>query len=216
MTTSSGTTTSIREATPEDAAALAGVHVRSWQAAYRDLLPGPYLDSLDPEERAALWRDRLTATDRPTVLLATEADGRVVAFSCLRAWPGEEPEASDASEASEASEASGASHASDDLDGTDGTDGTDPLDPTTTAELAALYAVPEVWGTGVGRSLLAASTEVLVTAGFRTAVLWVFTGNARGRRFYEAAGWRPDGRAVHDVTGGRELEELRYRRELFG
>ncbi|MFE1902096.1 GNAT family N-acetyltransferase [Streptomyces gardneri] len=200
MTTSSGTTTSIREATPEDAAALAGVHVRSWQAAYRDLLPGPYLDSLDPEERAAVWRDRLTAPDRPTVLLATEADGRVVAFSCLRAWPGEE------------SEASGASHASDDPDGTDGTDA---LDPTTTAELAALYALPEVWGTGVGRSLLAASTEVLVTAGFRTAVLWVFTGNARGRRFYEAAGWRPDGRAVHDVTGGRELEELRYRRALF-
>ncbi|MEU3430428.1 GNAT family N-acetyltransferase [Streptomyces gardneri] len=203
MTTSSGTTTSIREATPEDAAALAGVHVRSWQAAYRDLLPGPYLDSLDPEERAAVWRDRLTAPDRPTVLLATEADGRVVAFSCLRAWPGEEPEES---------EESGSSHAS---HGPDGTDGTDALDPTTTAELAALYALPEVWGTGVGRSLLAASTEVLVTAGFRTAVLWVFTDNTRGRRFYEAAGWRPDGRAVHDVTGGRELEELRYRRELF-
>ncbi|ALO11983.1 GCN5-related N-acetyltransferase [Streptomyces venezuelae] len=200
MTTSSGTTTSIREATPEDAAALAGVHVRSWQAAYRDLLPGPYLDSLDPEERAAVWHDRLTAPDRPTVLLATEADGRVVAFSCLRAWPGEEPEES------------GASHAS---DGTDGTDGTDALDLTTTAELAALYALPEAWGTGVGRSLLAASTEVLVTAGFRTAVLWVFADNTRGRRFYEAAGWRPDGRAVRDVTGGRELEELRYRRELF-
>ncbi|MET9672096.1 GNAT family N-acetyltransferase [Streptomyces sp. NPDC006482] len=174
--------TSIREAVPEDAAALASVHVQSWRAAYRDLLPGPYLDALDPEERTVVWRDRLAAPDRPTVLLATGADGRVVAFSCFRAWADEE------------SVASG---------------------PATTAELAALYALPEVWGTGVGRELLTVSTEVLVTAGFRSAVLWVFAGNARGRRFYEAAGWRPDGAVAHDVTGGRELPELRYGRELF-
>ncbi|MFI6421644.1 GNAT family N-acetyltransferase [Streptomyces sp. NPDC050842] len=184
-------TTAIREAIPEDAAALAAVHVLSWRAAYRDLLPGPYLDALDPEERAAVWHARLTAQDRPTVLLATEADGRVVAFSCFRAWP----------------------------DGAEQADGTadEPgaLDPATTAELAALYSLPEVWGTGVGRTLLAASTESLAAAGFRTAALWVLAGNARGRRFYEAAGWRPDGTTVRDVTGGRELEELRYRRALF-
>ncbi|MDV5149343.1 GNAT family N-acetyltransferase [Streptomyces sp. SBC-4] len=168
--------TSIREAVPGDAAALAAVHVRSWRAAYRGLLPGSYLDSLDPEERGAVWRARLAAPDRPTVLLAAAADGRVVAFSCFRA-------------ADEAADR--------------------------TAELAALYSLPEVWGTGVGRALLAASTEALVAAGFRTATLWVFAGNARGRRFYEAAGWRPDGTSVRDVTGGRELEELRYRRDLF-
>ncbi|MEU7070370.1 GNAT family N-acetyltransferase [Streptomyces narbonensis] len=200
MTTSNGATPSIREALAEDAAAVASVHVLSWRAAYRDLLPGPYLASLDPEERASVWHDRLTAPDRPTVLLATEPDGRVVAFSCLRAWPDEEPAEDDAASAAGAAGTAGASPA---------------LDPVSTAELAALYALPEVWGTGVGRSLLAASTEVLVTAGFRTAALWVFAGNARGRRFYEAAGWRPDGAAVREVTGGRELEELRYRRELF-
>ncbi|MEU3744495.1 MULTISPECIES: GNAT family N-acetyltransferase [Streptomyces] len=200
MTTSNGATTSIREAVPGDAAAVASVHVLSWRAAYRDLLPGPYLASLDPEERASVWHERLSAPDRPTVLLATEADGRVVAFSCLRAWPDEEPgEPAEAGAAGEPG-ASGASLA---------------LDPASTAELAALYALPEVWGTGVGRALLAASTEVLVTAGFRTASLWVFAGNTRGRRFYEAAGWRPDGAAVREVTGGRELEELRYRRALL-
>ncbi|MFI9208241.1 GNAT family N-acetyltransferase [Streptomyces sp. NPDC053253] len=184
-------TTAIREATPDDAAALAAVHVLSWRAAYGDLLPGPYLDALDPEERAAVWRARLAAPDRPTVLLATGAGGRVVAFSCFRAWPEETP------------------------DEPDGSGAAGVLDPATTAELAALYALPEVWGTGVGRELLAASTEALAAAGFRTAALWVFAGNARGRRFYEAAGWRPDGASVRDVTGGRELEELRYRRELF-
>ncbi|MEV4939365.1 GNAT family N-acetyltransferase [Streptomyces zaomyceticus] len=169
----------MREAHPEDAAAIAAVHVLSWRAAYRDLLPGPFLDSLDIEERAAGWRARLTAPDRPTVLVATGSGGRVRAFSCFRAWRGEE------------------------------------FDPGTTAELAALYSLPEVWGTGVGRALLSESTRALVTAGFRTAALWVFAGNARARRFYEAAGWRPDGEAVREETGGRVLEELRYRRDLF-
>ncbi|MFE7600726.1 GNAT family N-acetyltransferase [Streptomyces sp. NPDC057494] len=169
----------IREALPEDAAALAAVHVRSWRAAYRDLVPGPYLDALDIEERAAVWHARLTAPDRPSVLVATDDGGHPVAFSCFRACPDEE------------------------------------FAPGTTAELAALYALPEVWGTGVGRALLSASTEMLIAGGFRAAVLWVFAGNARGRRFYEAAGWRADGSSVREETGGRVLEELRYRRPLF-
>ncbi|RSS40539.1 GNAT family N-acetyltransferase, partial [Streptomyces sp. WAC08241] len=106
-------------------------------------------------------------------------DGRLVAFSCFRPWPGE------------------------------------GFDPAPTAELAALYALPEVWGTGVGRALLAATTGALVAAGFRSAALWVFAGNGRARRFYEAAGWRPDGEAVHEETGGVLVEELRYRRDLL-
>ncbi|MEU2073112.1 GNAT family N-acetyltransferase [Streptomyces sp. NPDC013489] len=169
----------IREALPEDAAGIAAVHVLSWRAAYRDLLPGPYLDSLDVEERTVTWRARLTAPERSAVLVETGPDERVRAFSCFRAWPDEE------------------------------------FDRRTTAELAALYALPEAWGTGVGRALLAASAEALVATGFRTAALWVLAGNARGRRFYEAAGWRADGEAVREETGGRMLEELRYRRDLF-
>ncbi|RSS31975.1 GNAT family N-acetyltransferase, partial [Streptomyces sp. WAC08241] len=53
----------IREALPGDADALAAVHVLSWRAAYRGLLPRPYLEGLDAEERAAAWRTRLTAPD---------------------------------------------------------------------------------------------------------------------------------------------------------
>ncbi|MFB7452384.1 GNAT family N-acetyltransferase [Streptomyces sp. NPDC056194] len=169
----------IREALPEDAAALAAAHVRSWRAAYRGLVPAPYLDALDVDERAGVWRSRLTAPDRPSVLVATGDDGRITAFSCFRPWPDGE------------------------------------FTPGSTAELAALYALPEVWGAGVGRALMSATTEALVAAGFRTAALWVFAGNARGRRFYEAAGWRPDGTAVREETGGRVLEELRYRRDLL-
>ena len=43
----------IRSAVPADALAVAEVHVRSWQTAYRELLPAEYLSSLCPEDRAA-------------------------------------------------------------------------------------------------------------------------------------------------------------------
>src|ERR1700742_2134958 len=43
----------LRPAHPDDALAVARVHVRSWQAAYRSLLPDEYLDQLRPEDRAA-------------------------------------------------------------------------------------------------------------------------------------------------------------------
>jgi len=46
----------IREATPADAGAIAGVHVRCWQAAYQGLLPGDYLASLSVAQRTARWR----------------------------------------------------------------------------------------------------------------------------------------------------------------
>ncbi|MFI8288634.1 GNAT family N-acetyltransferase [Streptomyces sp. NPDC085614] len=169
----------IQQALPSDAAELAAVHVRSWRAAYRDLLPRPYLDGLDVGERTAVWRDRLAAPERPTVLVARDADGRMTGFCSTRAWP--------------------------DTD----------LDPATTGEIAALYVLPEAWRAGVGRALLAASVESLAAAGFREAALWVFADNARGRAFYEAAGWEPDGTVATESTAGRELDELRYRRVLF-
>ena len=42
----------LRAAQPADAIAVAKVHVRSWQIAYRGLLPDEYLDGLRPEDRA--------------------------------------------------------------------------------------------------------------------------------------------------------------------
>src|SRR5712692_9481156 len=45
----------IRPAEPEDAIAVARVHVQSWQVAYRTLLPDDYLDQLRPEDRARTY-----------------------------------------------------------------------------------------------------------------------------------------------------------------
>lgn len=54
----------VRVATVKDAAHIATVHIRSWQAAYRGLLPQDYLDGLDICERTERWQRRLCATDK--------------------------------------------------------------------------------------------------------------------------------------------------------
>jgi RimJ/RimL family protein N-acetyltransferase len=82
------------------------------------------------------------------------------------------------------------------------------------AEIGTLYAMPEVWGTGIGKQLMLATLTTLGQADYTQATLWVLEDNERARRFYEAAGWRADGAAVEDTTGGAALNKLRYRRAL--
>lgn len=47
----------IRKALPSDANAIAQVHIRSWQEAYRDLMPADYLSALDTTlaRRESFW-----------------------------------------------------------------------------------------------------------------------------------------------------------------
>ncbi|MDG4823667.1 GNAT family N-acetyltransferase [Asanoa sp. WMMD1127] len=93
------------------------------------------------------------------------------------------------------------------------------VDPTI-GELLAIYLDPERVGTGVGRALLAAALDDLRESGYDEVRLWVLDANTRARRFYEAAGFRPDGeRAAYAVnlrSGGDPvlLPELRYARRL--
>jgi ribosomal protein S18 acetylase RimI-like enzyme len=74
---------SIRPAQPRDAAAIALIHVRTWQAAYRGQLPETYLRSLDAEldQRTARWeRSIANATARGQHQLVAEESGRIVGF----------------------------------------------------------------------------------------------------------------------------------------
>ena len=83
------------------------------------------------------------------------------------------------------------------------------------AEIGTLYTLPEVWGTGIGRQLMHGALTTLDQAAHYThATLWVLAANQRARRFYEAAGWSPDGASVTDTTAGASLGKLRYRRLL--
>lgn len=74
---------SIRPATPEDAPALARVHVLSWQETYPGQMPPAFLERMTDgaalERRTANWA-RITAEPGQTVLLA-EREEAVVAFA---------------------------------------------------------------------------------------------------------------------------------------
>ena len=73
----------IREATPDDARAIATVHVASWRSTYRGLLDDLYLDNLSVDDHEARWQ-RLLAGGNGDTFVAEEG-GEVVGFaSCGR------------------------------------------------------------------------------------------------------------------------------------
>lgn len=69
----------------------------------------------------------------------------------------------------------------------------DDLNPLEIAELVALYLDPEIFGAGVGKSLLGRAVAGMRNQGFLQATLWVLEENVRAIRFYRQEGWRPDG-----------------------
>ena len=71
----------VRKADVNDVRAIAEVHVRSWQHAYRGLLPQDFLDGLSIERCEAVWSGSL-AKGEASVLVA-EVNDRVVGFSAF-------------------------------------------------------------------------------------------------------------------------------------
>jgi GNAT superfamily N-acetyltransferase len=81
------------------------------------------------------------------------------------------------------------------------------------AELYALYVHPAWWSTGTGRALMDEALIKVGAAGYVCITLWVLEANARARRFYQLAGFAPDGaRHLLEDLGG--VTEIRYRRAL--
>lgn len=70
----------LRPAEPEDALAVARVHVRSWQAGYRSLLPDDYLDQLQPEDRARKYEFANPDPAKPRTIVAMEG-GSICGFA---------------------------------------------------------------------------------------------------------------------------------------
>jgi ribosomal protein S18 acetylase RimI-like enzyme len=66
----------VRPARPEDAAAVAEVHVRTWQAAYEHVFGAERLAAIDPTRRRTL-AERAIASGNVVV---AEQDGKVVGF----------------------------------------------------------------------------------------------------------------------------------------
>jgi GNAT superfamily N-acetyltransferase len=164
-----------RPATPDDAAAIARVHVESWQVAYAHVFPPERLAELSTERRARWWSSELTDPPERTEVLVDDEGGRPVGFASVGPARDED------------------------------------TDATRTAELYAIYVLPERWGSGFGRQLMDAAVAACEQLGFQEAVLWVLEDNPRARRFYEAAGWQLDGASKADTFLDCPVTEVRYR-----
>jgi GNAT superfamily N-acetyltransferase len=84
-------------------------------------------------------------------------------------------------------------------------------------EIGQLYAInldPDVWGQGLGRTLLSVATDRLREVGYVEAVLWVVPDNRRARCLYESEGWCDDEFRRDDEVFGVVVPEMRYRRLL--
>ena len=178
----------VRRARIEDAERIAEIHVRSWQGGYRGLIPQDYLDSLDPARRLAFRIERLKDADwaHGGCLVVLGDDGDLAGFADVGRTRDTDP----------------------------GTGLGPGPGPAGVAEVMAVYLAPEAWGAGLGRELMRASLRHLTDCGYEQVTLWVLASNLRARRFYEAAGFRPDGGTKVDASHGFVLDEVRYRRAL--
>lgn len=167
----------IREAGPKDAEAIAGVHVRAWQAAYRGQLTDDYLDGLTVDERLEQHRRTLEEPRPDWRTWVAEDEGAVLGFAVT--GPSEDADADER-----------------------------------TGELYAIYLEPDRLGTGLGRGLFEHAIEDLRSRGFHTATLWVLETNELARRFYEVAGWKPDGTVTNERVDCEMRPTVRYRADL--
>lgn len=71
----------IRPATVADARGIAIVHVRSWQNAYRGLMPQPLLDVLDVDQRTSGWQRWFAEQPADVTALVAEHDGAIVGMA---------------------------------------------------------------------------------------------------------------------------------------
>jgi GNAT superfamily N-acetyltransferase len=61
------------------------------------------------------------------------------------------------------------------------------------AHISAVFTHPERWRQGIAAAMLANAQDAMRAAGYREVQLWT-PRDAPARRFYEALGWRHDGR----------------------
>lgn len=76
----SGNDVRIRPAVPSDAQAVAEIHVRTWQAAYKGILPDEALSALSVADRYRLWQRLLGDANTTVSAHVAEIQGRLVGF----------------------------------------------------------------------------------------------------------------------------------------
>jgi RimJ/RimL family protein N-acetyltransferase len=165
----------LRSATPDDAAAMAAVHIDAWRTAYRGLVPDSFLAALDHKRSTERFHEFLESGEGETYIV--ERDGRAIGHLTV------------------------------------GSCRDDDLSERTVGEIWGIYLAPVHWRQGIGTRVCRQAESMLRARGFRRSVLWVFEGNERARRFYEAMGYAPDG-ATKSIEVGAPRTAVRYRKDL--
>jgi GNAT superfamily N-acetyltransferase len=186
----------IRSASAADATRIAAVMRASWRAAYEGIIASEVIDRVTAPDggarvrqsfRTRPWQKAIVAAQPEAPRKDDAADG-IVGY----AFFGPETDVL-------------------------GAPWPHPLSPAgqqgQVAELYALYVHPAWWSTGTGRALMDRVLDTTSVASYLSVRLWVLRDNSRARRFYERAGFAPDG-ASHTLEGLGGVTEIRYRRAL--
>ncbi|NEC89852.1 GNAT family N-acetyltransferase [Streptomyces sp. SID12501] len=72
----------VREMTLDDCDRVPGIRIRSWQHAYKGLMPQPYLDALSVTEDAERRRTFFVRAGSEVVDLVAERAGEVIGWAC--------------------------------------------------------------------------------------------------------------------------------------
>ena len=180
----------IRAGSAADAAQIGAVQREGWLAAYAGIIPEEIIDRVTAPDDGARVRQsfRTRPWQRMIVAVPDGQDAGIVGYAAF----GPETDVLNAPWPHPLS-----------ADG----------EQRRVAELYALYVRPAWWSTGTGRALMDRVLARSARAGYASITLWVLRDNQRARRFYERAGFAPDG-ATNVLTGLGNVLELRYRRAL--
>ena len=185
----------IRPAAPNDAQAVARIHVQGWRFAYQGLVPQGYLDSLNITEDTERMRGylsqlpqnlppsrsapRLNSGDsgKRSFMLAVRDDA-VLGICHFSAAPNNADRPERATPGGEM-----------------------------VGRLHSLYIDPGALGQGIGHALMNRVLSTFAVWGCERAHLWVLEGNSRAISFYERQGWQLTGETKVDRSFGPELHE---------
>lgn len=176
----------IRAGSTADAAQVAAAQREAWFAAYDGIIPAGIIDRVTFPDGGARMRQTFRLRPWQRMLVAVADGPEIVGYASYG------PE-TDVLGAPWPHPLTG-----------DGQDGS-------VAELYALYVRPAWWSTGTGRALMDRVLARTAKTGYRSIRLWVLRDNQRARRFYERAGFAPDG-ATNVLDGLGNVPELRYHR----
>ena len=180
----------IRAGSAADAAQVAAVQRDGWFAAFAGIIPDEILDRVTAPDDGTRVRQsfRTRPWQRMIVAVPDDQDSGIVGYAIF----GPETDVLSAPWPHPLS-----------------TDGEERR----VAELYALCVRSAWWSTGTGRALMDRVLARSARAGYSSITLWVLRDNRRARRFYERAGFAPDG-ATNVLTRLGDVLELRYRRSL--